>query len=306
MNNFLFLACMFVIIELGISVVVGSIQIAPVQALVKTEDPDQGGEVKAPVTGGLDQKVPVTPSPATNEETSKPLISKSIIPKLGIFTSSPAPIKVKVTFVSITVHNDHEGIGSGDGEYDLNAYVHGKLVKLTEMSRSAGAAGLWDVSSGETVNFPAGSAITVDIDKTLPLTIFTVGSEIDGCGRTAFPENIQYKVVSTIQKVASYVGIDGIQDELDKGINWVGCNLNTNDDIGDIVKTYLPTNYGAGPHTEISTARDFTLRYVVSVESNGVARADGIDVLSDLSSIKASNANEQAETQSKDKPVDKK
>lgn len=242
-------------------------QNASVFALIKAEDPDAGGEIKAPATGGLlKPKVPIAPSaPSMNEEPSKPLISKSITPKLGIFTASSAPYKVKVTFTSITVHNDREGIGSGDGEYDLNAYVHGKLVKLTDMSRSSGGAGLWDVSTGETVNFPPGSEITVDIDKTLPLSIFTVGSEIDGCGRTAFPENIQDKVVSSIQTVASLIGINGIQDELDRGINWVGCKLNANDDIGDIVKTYPPTGYGAGPHTDISTMGDFTLRYIISV-----------------------------------------
>lgn len=259
--------CMSIAIVLCISVIVGAMQNAYVFALIKAEDPDAGGEIKAPATGGLlKPKVPIAPSaPSMNEEPSKPLISKSIIPKLGIFTASSAPYKVKVTFTSITVHNDREGIGSGDGEYDLNAYVHGKLVKLTDLSRSSGGAGLWDVSSGETVNFPPGSEITVDIDKTLPLSIFTVGSEIDGCGRTAFPENIQDKVVSTIQNVASLVGIDGIQDELDRGINWVGCKLNANDDIGDIVKTYEPTGYGAGAHTDMSRPGDFTLRYIISV-----------------------------------------
>ena len=264
-----FVVCMLVVIGLGISVIIGAMQNASVFALIKTEDPDAGGEVKAPATGGLlKPKVPIAPStPSTNEEPSKPLISKSITPKLGIF-AAPAPYKVKVTFTSITVHNDREGIGSGDGEYDLNAYVHGKLVKLTDMSRSAGGAGLWDVSSGETVNFPSGSEITVDIDRSQPLSIFTVGSEVDGCGRTAFPTSVQNEVVKALiyNVDVPFVGrLEGIRNILHEGINYIGCTFNQNDAIGYIVKAYAPTGYEAGPHTDMSNLRDFTLRYTISV-----------------------------------------
>jgi len=134
------------------------------------------------------------------------------------------------------------------------------------MSRKTGASGLWDVSSGETVNFPPGSEITVDIDKTLPLSIFTVGSEVDGCDRTAFPSDVQGKIVSALEKGVNYlIQLGSIQDELDKSINWVGCKLNPNDDIGDIIKSYNPTGYGAGPHTDKSDRGDFTLRYTISV-----------------------------------------
>lgn len=262
--------CILIAIGLCIIVIVGATQNASVFALIKTEDPDQGGEVKAPATGGLlKPKVPVAPSaPSTNEEPSKPLISKSIIPKLGIFTASSAPYKVKVAFTSITVHNDREGIGSGDGEYDLNAYVHGKLVKLTDLSRSLGSDGLWDVSSGETVNFPAGSEITVDIDKSQPLSIFTVGSEVDGCGRTAFPASVQNEVVKALIPIVDvpFVGrLEGIRNILHDGINYVGCTFNQNDAIGYVVKAYAPTGYDAGSHTDVSNLRDFTLRYTIIV-----------------------------------------
>jgi hypothetical protein len=265
-DGFMNAQILFFLIVAGITLITTSgVQNSSILALTKAEDPDAGGENKASSSAGLlNPKLPASTS--TGEEPSKPLFSKKIVPNLGIFTAA-APYKIKVTFTSVTVHNSHEGALSGDGEYDLNAYVHGKLVKLTDLSRSTGAAGLWDVSSGETVNFPPGSEIVIDIDKSLPLTIFTVGSEVDGCDRTSFPADIQGKVVSSIQKVASFVGIDGIQDELNKGINWVGCKLNPNDGIGDIVKTYDPTAYGAGPHADVSDKKDFTLRYTISVQA---------------------------------------
>ena len=222
-------------------------------------------------TGGIT----LNPKP-TNEEPTKPTVTKKLpfglklaIPKLPsseLAPSGTAPYKVKVTFNSVTVHNDHDPTGAGDGEYDLNAYVHGQLVSLLDMSRKTGASGLWDVSSGETVNFPPGSEITVNIDRTLPLSLFTVGSEIDGCDRTAFPANIQGKIVSALEKGVNYlIPLGSIQDELDKAINWVGCKLNPNDDIGDIVRSYNPTGYGAGPHTDRSDKGDFTLRYTINV-----------------------------------------
>jgi subtilisin family serine protease len=215
----------------------------------------------------------------SEEETSKPSVAKKVTAKLELSvpelkkiqppaSSLTPPYKVKVTFDSITVHNSHEGILSGDGEYDLSAYVHGKLVSLTDLSRSAGGSGLWDVSSGEKVNFPPGSEIIVDIDKALPLSIITVGSEVDGCDRTAFPSDIQSKIISVLEKGVNYlIPLGDIQDELDRAINWVGCKLNANDDIGDIVKAYDPTSYGAGPHSDKSDKQDFTLRYTVSVSA---------------------------------------
>jgi hypothetical protein len=226
-------------------------------------------------TGGISQDPNPNPNP-TAEEPSKPLVTKKLpfglklnMPKLStpeLMSSDSSPYKVKVMFSSVTIHNDHEGGLSGDGEYDLSLYVHGKLVSLTDMSRTTGGSGLWDVSSGETVRFPPGSEITVYIDKSMPLSIFTVGSEIDGCGRTAFPTDIQGKIVSALERGVNYlIPLGSIQDELDKAINWAGCKLNSNDDIGDIIKSYNPTGYGAGPHADISDKGDFTLRYSLNV-----------------------------------------
>src|SRR4029078_10578653 len=214
---------------------------------LKNSDPDAGGELKAQ-ENVINPKVP---SGSANEEPTKPSFSTKITPNIGIFTPS-SPYKVKVTFNSVTVHNSHEGLLSGDGEYDLNVYVHGKLAKLTDLSRSSGASGLLDVSSGETVNFPPGSEITVDIDKSQPLSLFTVGSEIDGCGRTAFPHDVQTELVKYLvpaPDIPLVCVLEGFRSIVNTGINYVGCKLNPNDNIGYIVKAYAPTSYGAGEHT---------------------------------------------------------
>jgi hypothetical protein len=282
MNKFAF----YLLIAMGVNVmaVIIVIQIEPISALVKSEDPDAGGEIKAPSTGGaLKPGIPTT----TSEEKSKPQLAKKItpfpelklvtptIPSSGPAPSDTAPYKVKVTFDSVTVHNSHEGSLSGDGEYDLSAYVHGKLVSLTDMSRKTGASGLWDVSSGETVRFPPGSEVTVDIEKHLPLSILTVGSEIDECGRTSFPTNLQPQIVTLltdnwvgqgiIKAVNTLNPLGGIQNQIDKAINYIGCKFNKNDDIGDIVKAYDAVGYGAGPHFDKSDKGDFSLAYTISV-----------------------------------------
>jgi hypothetical protein len=65
------------------------------------------------------------------------------------------------------------------------------LVDLTDASTGGGIYtgqdmppfGLGDVSEGETVYFDPGTEVTVNLPKTLPLSIFTAGQEVDGCGR---------------------------------------------------------------------------------------------------------------------------
>jgi hypothetical protein len=171
----------------------------------------------------------------------------------------PSNYKIKVTFDSVTVHNDHEGLYSGDGEYDLAVYVQGKKISLTDAGGSGG--GLWDVGSGETVTFPAGTEKTVEVPSNLPLSILTVGSEVDGCDRTAFPEDVQSEIV----RVLTLYGLRNIADDINDGINWIGCKLNPNDVLGVINKLYPPTSYGEGSHSEKSDAGDFTLRYTISV-----------------------------------------
>jgi len=90
----------------------------------------------------------------------------------------------------------------------------------------------------------------------------TVGSEFDGCGRTAFPEDIQ----DTIVKILTFGGaLRNVQSYINEGINWVGCKLNPNDVLGVINKAYDPTADGAGSPSEKSDKGDFTLRYTITV-----------------------------------------
>jgi hypothetical protein len=194
-----------------------------------------------------------------------------VLKDLSILTPPP-PYKIKVTFDSMTVHNDHEGALSGDGEYDIAAYVQGIKVGLTDASGPGD--GLWDVSNGETVTFDPGTEVTVDIPDNVPLSVLTVGSEVDGCDRTAFPESVQEKITELIAKtpVGAIIGVvelgssmQDIQNRINSAINWVGCKLNPNDVLGIINKVYEPTAYGAGSHAEKSDAGDFTLRYTISV-----------------------------------------
>ncbi len=201
--------------------------------------------------------------------------------------------RVNIRFDRITVHNDHEGFASGDGEYQLNAYVQGRLVDLTKLSQWRDA-GLTDVSSDETVQFNPGNFTSVDIDRLTQLTLFTVGSEDDGCGKLPLPGFLQSTVNSktlneTRQQGGAVVGgvIGGIyggpagaaagkeigpqlqklsNDLTTKFLGKISCKVNANDDIGKIVQTYDPPRFGAGPHTVKSDAGDFTLTYSIAVQ----------------------------------------
>jgi hypothetical protein len=90
--------------------------------------------------------------------TNKKLIPKSMVPDVTVINNL---YTVKVTFDSMTVHNNHKGLLSGDGEFDIVAYVHANRVGLTDPSGPG--SGLWDVSEGETVSFDPGTEITVNL-----------------------------------------------------------------------------------------------------------------------------------------------
>jgi hypothetical protein len=173
-------------------------------------------------------------------------------------------VVVTVTFNSITVHNKHEGALSGDGEYDLVAYVQGRIVRLTDASVNGD---LYDVEDGQTVNFKPGTQIITELPKTFPLSIFTIGTEVDGCGKGAFPDNIQqdYQFFSDPQ----YDWRKSIPYVQEYFINYaVLCKTtiftNTNDVLGTIDELYHPPGYGVGPHEVKSSTGDFTLRYTIS------------------------------------------
>ena len=173
-----------------------------------------------------------------------------------------------VTFNSMTVHNNHEGVFSGDGEYDLAAYVQGRKVDLT--AASGPGAGLNDVSNGETVTFKPDTKISIGRQATIPISIFTVGSEVDGCGKAAFPDNIQQILpifdnpqldwLTPIAKFQADTNIDAKRNN-----RCLGNAINENDILGTIREFYDPPGYGEGPHEVKSSSGDFTLRYTITL-----------------------------------------
>jgi hypothetical protein len=212
-------------------------------------------------------------------------LSDGIIPNVEILT---VPLyKVTVVFDSITVHDTHEGALSGDGEYDLTAYVQGMKVGLTDNSYGGGApyaytdalppVGLGEVYTGETVNFDPDARVTVDLTGTIPLVIFTAGDEIDDCDRQSHPDNIQDKISGILQQPQN-TWFDSIQS-IARGQSLPNCDFglleNINERLGNIVKLYFPPGqsyepigYGAGAHTNvISDKGDYTLRYTITVTS---------------------------------------
>jgi hypothetical protein len=228
-----------------------------------------------PVQNQIPNEETNTLDPAANEE---------------IPTGDFEQYKARVSFDSIRVHNDHEGFGSGDGEYDLSAYVHGQKVDLTALSTWKDS-GLRDVSSGENVQFRTGNFIVVDLDSFTPLTILTLGWEDDGCksGGGLLPKSIKNvitKVVSNQTKenaskavgggVGAYYGgeqgaqagqtaapaiLDAAESALSGIENGLRCLVNDDDSLGKITEAYEPPRFGVGTHTVQSDTKDYTLTY---------------------------------------------
>jgi hypothetical protein len=210
-----------------------------------------------------------------SESATKPFLSglgdAEVPPTAGevLDPGNTAPVGINVvtvvTFNSITVHNKHEGFASGDGEYDLAAYVQGKQVDLTHASGPGD--GLNDVSNGETLAFKRSNVAIQEIPNNIPLSIFTVGHELDACDSSfKFPQNIQQTLPiffdpgldwsSEISKFQKYLNYD----------YWVCHSASGNDDeiLGTIKEFYDPPDYGAGSHAVKSSNGDFTLRYTIS------------------------------------------
>jgi hypothetical protein len=178
-------------------------------------------------------------------------------------------VQIVVTFNSITVHNKHEGAISGDGEYDLFAYVQGRIVRLTDASVGGD---LYDVENGQTVNFKPGTQIITEIPNTFPLSIFTVGSEVDGCGSMThiLQDNIQQILpiffdpqLDWLTPIAEFQ--DSMNSRTQCGMGKLGHTLiDENDILGTIREFYDPPNHGAGIHAVKSSTGDFTLRFTIS------------------------------------------
>jgi hypothetical protein len=210
-------------------------------------------------------------------------------------TSTPSLYNVKVTFDTMTVNDDHEGTFSGDGEYDVAAYVQG--IKILLSDKSGPGSGLWDVSSGETVYFDEGTEVTLQTPNPRLISIFTVGSEKDnGCGSTASFPDMQSAVANAIKPTAGlynipnmYKDINLIQDSLNRLIRddeGTLCGaLNSNDILGKM-NVILPPSTDRPPYTDSSTelvegtARDFILKFTVSIEKSPdpVERTEGLDL----------------------------
>jgi hypothetical protein len=184
-------------------------------------------------------------------------------------TPSGINVQIVVTFNSITVHNKHEGAISGDGEYDLFAYVQGRIVRLTDASVGGD---LYDLENGQTVNFKPGTQIITEIPNTFPLSIFTVGSEVDGCGSLThiLRDNIQQILpiffdpqLDWLTPIAEFQ--DSYNSRTQCGMGKLGHTLiDENDILGTIREFYDPPDHGAGIHAVKSSTGDFTLRYTIS------------------------------------------
>jgi hypothetical protein len=186
---------------------------------------------------------------------------------------TPVPsYKIKIIFDSIIPLEDHEGLLSGCGEYDLTAFVQGKKISLTKATDAFDADGyylgdLWnvcdqDIDRRRPIHFKPGTEVTVEIPMAdtpfdaQPLSIFTVGTEIDGCMRATLPNNL-----NEVQQVLADKGttrpyyegvkekIAKIQSDINSQLPLAGCLgnpsiINDNDLLGTINEIYYPPGYG--------------------------------------------------------------
>lgn len=192
-----------------------------------------------------------------------------------------APIeyhKVKVQFLSITIHNDEEPAPFDDGEYTMRAVVNGKYVDLDKGS----GLRLWDVSPGETITFaPYTYAIVqVPIQKPeFPLSIYTLGFEADVCPRADYGE-VAYNpnIIPILQRPSSYLShYEEWLTEIRRIIDYdtfgrTSGEFNCHDRIGYINQIHFPLSH-IGGFTVKSTNPDdpenpngtpnFTLKYKI-------------------------------------------
>jgi hypothetical protein len=192
------------------------------------------------------------------------------------FNSSSRNSKVTVRFDSIKVHSDRDR-ARGSGEWDLAAYVQGQKVMLTDATTnivcgSTTGTGncfeLWFAENGKTYHFNKGQGVSVKLEKPekFPLSIFTVGSEVDGCGRDDFPNTIPNVVTS--DRPLDLARITGIQNNINSGTPECLTGDATfpeddNDTLGLVNKAYS-LSAGESSYEVISSNGDFTLRYTIS------------------------------------------
>jgi len=219
----------------------------------------------------------------------------------GISTADilPPAYQVKVTFYWLQVHNDHDGILRGSGEWDMAAFVQGIKVPLTDKSWTGicGGAmhdtpppcGLGDIDGGDTVVFSdqgkpldAGTSVTLQLPRTVPLSIFTAGIEVDDCGRAVFPDDKeQIKLMQLmrderldwIHPIQNFISDVAAQDNLytvsplSDPICGYSDLLAGSDKLGNIIRFYEPIDYGKSDRCtqDKSDRGDYTLCYRITV-----------------------------------------
>ena len=114
--------------------------------------------------------------------------------------------------------------------------------------------------------------ITVDIPETLPLSIFTAGLEVDGCGREPLRQQLNPDSMESILKQPEEKWEPTIQFYADRysAIPFENspspfCVYNPSDRLGNIIQFYKPVGYGAGAHEEFANNADYILRYTITV-----------------------------------------
>jgi hypothetical protein len=274
---------------------------------VKDGNESEVGKEEEPTLKGEEEQVTQQNETESEEQPRATKPRKEVEGGLNLDTPGiQAPYKVKVTFDSITVYHNHESVVQGKGEWKLAAYVQGKKIDLTEASCTHGTitttlpngqhltidkckvTGLNDVSDHETIKFPPGTEVTVDIPFPLPLSIFVYGQEVD-CDNPPFLDDASEKVISILK------GLDTRKKMLENIQNYIAysenadydfnCfnNISENEWLGQINKIYEPTGYGAGAHpvdsdvsnlgiltypggTQVPASDiDYTLTYTISI-----------------------------------------
>jgi hypothetical protein len=257
----------------------------------------------------------ITNDTATNQTVAKPKIKTSdvfstnqTLNQTGITKGiSPADIgppayRVTVTFYNIRVHNDHDTLLRGDGEWDLAAFVQGIKVPLTEKSCRTNAlttgdsvadCGLGSIEGGTTAYFgdlgkpvDLGTSVYLQLPRTVPLSIFTAGIEEDDCGRAEFPdEDSQLKLMSVmrderlnwIEPIRQFIGnVRAVDNLYTVGVGGNDfdpvCGYSDlfagSDRLGNIIEFYEPIDYGKSDQCiqQKSDSGDYTLCYKITVE----------------------------------------
>lgn len=172
------------------------------------------------------------------------------------------------------MHNDHD---PGSGTWDLAAYVQGKRVMLTEATANSVVCGdtdmcygLWYASEDETYNFDRGTTVKVIVPEKFQLSVFTAGSEVDECGRKAFPEVIPNLISSHGNRKVNFDKISTIQSGLNSFSPLNECPgrpvlpENENDILGVINEGYDLVPDKVSKEVRSSNG-DFTIRYTINV-----------------------------------------